>query len=525
MEPRIPTVEKTPPEQQTVLLHVEELKQPCLDEHVEYTFKEFRLQGGTESLKAFVDFCFLEDGKYDRHRIVWIAENVFVRLGGYIALPRVYYRNRRFGFRLSTSDSSPDHDLSIHSSTTEEAIAALDLLAGLQDYYFKKMELQEYGARTGNRLHVVCPLSGRHLENFVSNANRENRFSRMMFTRDQCRTLATSGIRTNIGFRDCRFEDGGIAFVEASAARENQEWGPAKLSIWGILPFNEANFRLFLSQHNLESLMLYNIHLRNEESCRALAAADLQKLELRSCTLSDGGEALVDFVRDGRGPRALCLGFYQFDSAERFLSFINALRGNTYLERLDLSDIYYSLGSPQALTRALLENKGLVHFGLYQSRLDAHCWSELMAAISTHPTLRSLSFREGGAPDEDKKRARTKSVADMLLVNKRVDRIHFDSDTFNRDDWNAFVSPVLDCNLYRDWIVGIEKIQDPSTRAAVVARALARVESKPSLVWMVLSNNHDVVCSYLDEALVDSVSLSSPKRRWAPSDDDQGDRD
>jgi hypothetical protein len=128
-------------------------------------------------------------------------------------------------------------------------------------------------------------------------------------------------------------------------------------------------------------------------------------------------------------------------------------------------------------------------------------------------------------PSSSEKRDRTKAVADMLLVNKRVDRIHFDSDTFDRDDWNACVAPVLDCNLYRDWIVAIQKIQDLSTRAAVVARALARVESKPSLVRMVLSHNHDVVCSYVDEALDDSVSVPSPKRRRAPSDDDQGDRD
>jgi hypothetical protein len=79
---------------------------------------------------------------------------------------------------------------------------------------------------------------------------------------------------------------------------------------------------------------------------------------------------------------------------------------------------------------ALLENRGLVHFGLDHCSLDNHCWSELMAVISTHPTLRSLCFRGGSG---DRKRARTKSVADMLLVNKRVDRIHFDSDTFDRD--------------------------------------------------------------------------------------------
>jgi hypothetical protein len=71
MEPRFPTVEETTPaEHQTALLPAEKLKQLCLDEHVEYTFTEFRLKGGAESLKDFVDICFLENGKYDKNCIV-----------------------------------------------------------------------------------------------------------------------------------------------------------------------------------------------------------------------------------------------------------------------------------------------------------------------------------------------------------------------------------------------------------------------------------------------------------------------
>jgi hypothetical protein len=86
--------------------------------------------------------------------------------------------------------------------------------------------------------------------------------------------------------------------VEASSAKENQEAGPAKLSIQGRLPFNERNFRFFLSQHNLESLMLSSIRLRYEESCRALVATDLRNLGLDSCELVDGGAALVESVRE-----------------------------------------------------------------------------------------------------------------------------------------------------------------------------------------------------------------------------------
>jgi hypothetical protein len=513
-------MDDTPPEQRTALLPVEELQKLCLKQFKIYTFKEFRLNGRTESLQAFVDLCFLENGKYDKNRVVWITEKAFVRLG-FHDLPRGYYG--RFGLKLWATDDdicSPDLELSIHSSTTEEAIAALDLLVGLQDSYFKKMELRYCDAtgRSGQR--PICPLRGCHLAKIVSNANRESRFSFMVFTPDQCRTLATSGIRTSIGFWSCRFEDEGIAFVEASVARENQESGPAKLSIWDILPFDEGNFRLFLSQQRLESLIMLWIRLRHEESCSSLAAAELMYLELRSCELADGGAAHVESVREGRGPRGLSIGRNQFYSAATFLSFINALRGNTYLERLDLHNICSGDGSPQALASALLENKGLVHFGLHRCRLDDHCWSELMAAISTHPTLRTLKFRDVSSRLSTN-RDRTKEIANMLLVNKHIDEIPF-SVSFDRDDWNALVAPRLECNRYREWFAAIQKIVDPPTRAGIVARALARVEKKPSLVWMILSQNHDVVCSYQGEARADSLSVPSRKRRRSPSDDDVG---
>jgi hypothetical protein len=426
-----PTLEETPAEHQTVLLPVEKLKQLSLEQFNEYMFKEFRLKGETESLKAFVDLCFLENGKYDdKNRIVWITENAFVRLEEGFGLPRDY-RDQRFGLKLWASDSLSNHDhiLSIHShsSTTEEAIAALDLLAGLQDSYFERIELRYNGGIFGQR--QVCPLRGRHLENFVRKANRENSFCGMTFTRDQCGTLATSGIRTNIGFWNCEFEALVIAFVEASAARENQESGPAKLTIRGMHPFDEVNFRRFVNQHRLESLELNGIHLLHEESCRALAAADLRNLELSYYgELPDRLAALVESVREGRGSRGLTIGRQPFDSPERFVSFINALRGNTYLKRLYLNDICSGDGSSQALARALLENKGLVHFGLDQCDLGDHCWSELMAAISSHPTLRTLNFRgirniDGLPSSSSEKRDRTKAIENMLLVNKHIDEI------------------------------------------------------------------------------------------------------
>jgi hypothetical protein len=165
-----------------------------------------------------------------------------------------------------------------------------------------------------------------------------------------------------------------------------------------------------------------------------------------------------------------------------------------------------------------------------------------MAAISTHPTLRTLNFRnicdvdsdndsdvdsdnDRLSPSSSGKRDRANAIANMLLVNKHIDEIPFSCEvSFDRDDWDALVAPRVECNLYRKRLSSFQKIKALSTRAAVVGRALVRVEKNPSLVWMVLSQNHDVVCSYLlNEARGDdSVSAPSRKRRQSPSDDDVG---
>jgi hypothetical protein len=76
----------------------------------------------------------------------------------------------------------------------------------------------------------------------------------MTFTSDQCRVLAVFERRTNIECYSCRFEDGGVAFVEASAAKDDEDSGPVKLTIWNNLPFfDERNFILFLNQHKLNA--------------------------------------------------------------------------------------------------------------------------------------------------------------------------------------------------------------------------------------------------------------------------------
>jgi hypothetical protein len=485
-----------------LLTPTDNLKQLWLQEETPgFPCNEYRLNGIPESLKAFTDQFLKENGRgYDYNRLIWTSKNSFVRLG-FHRLPGVY-RVYRFELRLTRSGSY-DRSLFIHSSTLEEAMSSFDFLVGLHDDHFEKMEYYHSREEIGPRL---CPLTSVLLEKVLQqNAKRKHVFYYLIFSPDQCRTLTTSGTRTDIGLNRCLFQDDtGAAFLEALAARADPQTGLAKLTIWYWLPFVQAIFVLLL--HMLECLTLYRIRLESEEACRAVAAAELQCLELYHCKLGDGGASLVESVQVGRGPKELGLYTFRyddyFDSSERFTSFLNALRGNSHLEKLDLSGFdFREEGVLAALAAALFENKGLAHLGLQRCDLDESGFCKTVRAISTHPSLRTLNLTSINI-DMDV----TEAVAEMLSHNAKLEEIRIDGYQYC-SVWAALITPRLECNVYRKRFHAIQEIRVPSTRAAVLASALAHVRNKPSSAFMLLRQNGDILTSYSAEYARSKVEL------------------
>jgi hypothetical protein len=426
---------------------------------------------------------------------------------------------------LADTNEHHEHCLSIHASTREEAIICLDYLVGLKDTHFETMMLSYIDDDDV----LLCPFGAGILEKILQNSARRIIFSSMIFTRDHCRTLASSGTKTNIEFYECEFQDEGAAFVEASAGRQDETSGPAKLRFAYNNPFNDRNWALFLSQHKLESLDLHGLDLNSEVSCRAVATAKVRCLTVEFCGLEDGGAALAESVKQGRGPKELFLRGNPFPSSQSHLAFMNALRGNENLERLHLRDRIDDEQETRALAAALHENKGLIHLTVHFPVLDDSDRTELLKAIYLHPSLRSLDLRMDCTGINLKKRREfTKSVADMLSVNERVEAVSFHDNTFDTEAWDTFVSPRLKCNKYRKLFPSIQTIEEASTRrAAVLGRALAKFASKPRLVWMLLNQNHDIVSSYLDSSACtrdDEVSSPTRKRSRSPSSDAMVDR-
>jgi hypothetical protein len=508
------------------------------DNATEFTFNEYRLNGIPESLEAFVDQFLKENGGYDKVRLIWTSENSFVCVGvdrlDLDGLPLVYQKH---GFLLELTSGSKSIPLHIYSRTREDAMSSLDLLVGLHDDHFEKLELSDlnHSGEDEEDEPKLCPLTSVLLQKMiVQNANRQCSFSDMTFNPDQSRTLATSGTKTDIEFCGCRFqEDYRETFLEALAAREDPATGLATLTIVGCLPFADGILVLLLDQCEIISLTLIGIDLETEEACCALAAAELEYLSLSWCELADGGAALVESVREGRGPKELGLSksdegddydWIPFDSPERFISFLNALRGNSHLERLVLSDQdFREEGILDALTAALFANLGLIHLGLSVCSLDESGFCDFFRALSAHPSMRTLNltFRD---LDMDNTAA-TKAVAEMLSVNRQLERIYFrDNDDDDDDDspfdsaaWDKLVIPRLECNVYRKRFPAIQNIRSQSTRAAVMVRALSHANDKPSPAFMLLRQNVDILASYSCEE--SQIATSSRKRSHSPSSD------
>jgi hypothetical protein len=458
---------------------------------------EVRLNGQPETFKELVEHFKKDHGEFDAYMIIWITDGAFVRLGRATSvgarIPRDYREER---FTLCLYGLSLQYcNLKIHSKTLDEARSCLEFLFGLPDSQFGLLELCYPGSSENEDRTPLFPLTDPLLEKFIlQNSKRKNVFVSIAFTFIQCGMLATSGKRTNLGFHNCRFDEG-AAFLEALVARQGEELGSAHLTFRERLPFDEGNLVASMDRLELESLELSLINLSSEECCRAVATAELQYLNLDECELrGDGGAALVASVREGRGPKGLCLS--EVSAPEMIVNFLHALGGNTHIERLDLECLDFRGGMWQAFTTGLGGNLGLKHLGVNQIEgLDDSLFSSLMGAISQHPSLctQRFGYIESGLP------AFAESVSEMLSINKQVEEISLEDDKFDPDVWHEFVAPKLECNVYRKRFAAMLNIADESVRAAVVARALARVKSKPSLLYMLLTCNRDILSIYLSD--------------------------
>jgi hypothetical protein len=250
------------------------------------------------------------------------------------------------------------------------------------------------------------------------------------------------------------------------------------------------------------------------ESSRAVAGAGLQRFILKGCEFEDEGASLIESVRTGQGPQGLSLSDMKpFTTLERWISFMDALEDNN--GSLKFLEIAFREGHHvdeilQGLADALLKNSGLAELSI-RFESFAQC-KNVWHAISAHPSFRklNLSFFYNDVPrDEELKRERTKAVVDMPLKNKQVEGIEFYDHVYDRSTWDTGAAPRLESNIYRKRFPAIQKVDDTSTRAAILGAAMGRVRTKASLLYMLLCDNRDtIVTTYVHRQPATTMRLS-----------------
>jgi hypothetical protein len=114
----------------------------------------------------------------------------------------------------------------------------------------------------------------------------------------------------------------------------------------------------------------------------------------------------------------------------------------------------------------------------------------------------------------------TEEVAKMLSDNDQLEEIRIEEDDddspFDSLAWDKLITPRLEYNIYRMRLPPIQNIRPPSTRAAVMARALSHANDKPSPAFMLLCQNGDILSSYALRVESQIATLSG-KRSCTPS--------
>lgn len=126
-------------------------------------------------------------------------------------------------------------------------------------------------------------------------------------------------------------------------------------------------------------------------------AVSLQSRHSAACAdFDDGGRALIESVRDGRGPRGFHLDSFcfagPFETVEKAESFLDAVGSpNCHLEQLELT-LHGCEMEPtpllRALSNSLQRNTTLVNLHLSEiEEMDEACFRQLLRSISTHQSL------------------------------------------------------------------------------------------------------------------------------------------
>jgi hypothetical protein len=251
-----------------------------------------------------------------------------------------------------------------------------------------------------------------------------------------------------------------------------------------ILYTSNDSFAMFTAGPTLKELELINVNLLGSQ-CRILGhvQGEQMKLTLWDVIMSDMAVFSAGLAQN-LGPTKMevwtMLGssgldlLATFSKNTRLKQFVCGGAAALQSENIDL------------IVAALTMNQGLEHLKLSCS-ISSYAWAVLWNAIERHPALIHADIRNSCSDIETTCiRDYTRVVAGCMKTNEILQKI--DISSRHRDDniWRQLVLPALETNKYRPRFESVWKIDSHDQRDAVIAKALASVQTKPHLLYLAL---------------------------------------
>jgi hypothetical protein len=270
-----------------------------------------------------------------------------------------------------------------------------------------------------------------------------------------------------------------------------------------ILPVSTSALEYFLTQNQSVQRLCFERLSLNEEHCRTLATTggeNNRTIDLKSCRLNDEGAAFVESIRENKGPSSLSFSRLGM-SHTNLLALTEALGTTSCLRTLELKDLRLSESQMYAFAKAFKNNVGLVSVDLAGNEISDNNWEVLTGSIRIHDSLECVRLeRTSGSAwisehvlSSERKKQRTLSILAMLETNVVLKGIQMSTNEIDHE-----TMPMIDARLVinrnRRRVRALVKV-DNHARGFVLQQAVIFVRLYPDLIWMILSQNIDVVCN------------------------------
>jgi hypothetical protein len=247
--------------------------------------------------------------------------------------------------------------------------------------------------------------------------------------------------------------------------------------------------------HSLGSLTFERLTFVEEHWLALTTSCELDlDIVFDDCTIADTGYgAFLDFLQR-TGAISLCSCTIDAET----LAF--ALRGNYSISELRLHSYEADSEYVSTVAQALAENEGLETMYLSGGvSINDKTWTTLFSSIQNHPQLEILGLiRTGGLAtlSRDSKTVRMQAIVDMLKSNRVIRRITLSEDERDGQIYQDFILPHLQANAFRPRIQMMQQIGRPSLKGGMLGRALYTFRNQRDFVWMLLSENAEIIAAF-----------------------------